>query len=215
MLIKTYSACIILSLLLPFARPALAQEVEEGVEPSGLKLVVGITPKCPYGMEGCWRNARSALLRSEQVGWVDVDADSYNCTAQLQLKNPGFPDVKALRDQFHALLGDNYVFRGVELTLQGVLESKGGKLMLKPDGLEQSMALGPLQHKLQWNFLKQRARGPEEEERIAYQQLESKAKAGETVKVRVTGPLHISDAGLLMEVREFFVMTPSTYGQGY
>ncbi len=189
---------------LPVLGVAPAASADEASE-QGLEIVLGMTPTCPYGVKACWPNLREALQQVKQIAHVG-DPNPYNCTAQVRLKAAGLPDLKQLQAELSAQIGRNALFRGVELTLEGTVEKTGGKLVFKPKTLAETLVLGPLQHKLQWNYHKAKARGPEEEERLAYQQLEAQAPAGKPIKVRITGPLQSKEAGPQLEVREFFVL---------
>ncbi len=136
--------------------------------------------------------------------------DEYNCTARVYLKNKGLPDIEKWHEQFKSAVGQIYVFRGVELTIEAFLDQKDGALLLRSPELETSLTLAPLQNKLQWNFKKHRPRGPEPSEWVAYEQLSAKRAEAKTdsLRVQVTGPLTRTDQGLVLEVREYFLMTP-------
>lgn len=179
---------------------------DELPDPSCLEVVVGITPNCPYGMKSCWPNAKAAFERVSLVKHIG-DVDYYNCTASLLMKEPGLPDVEKMRKEFTDLMGGNYSLRGIEITLKGTLELKDGALHLTSETPALSLSLAKLEHKLQWNYHKQRARGPEDEERTAYQELLEKVSASGASKVKasVTGPLHTATPGAapVLEVREY------------
>ncbi len=214
--------CVLLQLTLGLSiTPMQAADVEaDDDEGSGPEVVVGITPSCPSGATACSANISAALLKLNGVGSISSPLESYNCTAQVRLKkgrNP-LPDVRKCQEEFKSFVGESYVFRGVEVTIDGRLERKDGKLFLRLEGFPRPVAISALKHKLQWNYLKGRARGPEDDERTAYKQLERKSKAskGTMLKVRLTGPLQTTDNGAVLEVREFFLLAPYTYeGGGY
>ena len=90
------------------------------------------------------------------------------------------------------------------------------KLILKTPGLKQDLTLAPLQNKLQWNFKKNAARQPEPDERKAYKKLAAKKKKakGEDFQVEITGPLRQTDQGLVLEVREFFLISSEAKTRG-
>jgi galactose oxidase len=207
--------CLLLASLFAGSRSSLVR-ADELPDPSCLEVVVGITPNCPYGMKSCWPNARAALQRVSLVKRID-DVDYYNCTASLLMKEPGLPDVEKLRKEFTGLMGETYFLRGIEITLKGTLEIKDGVLHLTSSAPALSIPLAKLEHKLQWNYHKQRARGPENEERIAYQELLEKvttAGAGASpVRASVTGPLHTSAPGAspVLEVREYLELQSTGY----
>jgi hypothetical protein len=87
---------------------------------------------------------------------------------------------------------------------------KDGQLILKMPGLKQEITLAPLQNKLQWNFKKNAPRQPEPDERKAYEELAAKKNQakGDDFQVEITGPLRQTDQGIVMEVREFFLVSP-------
>ena len=103
-----------------------------------------------------------------------------------------------------------YVFRGVELTVEGTVEKAGDGLIMRVPGIPEPIELTPLQHKLQWNFKKAMARKPEPDERDAMEQLvlESKEAGKSAFKVQVTGPFTHTDHGYSLEVREFTSSNP-------
>lgn len=196
---------VLLSIIVP-AAPAKAQVTE---------VVVGVTPSCPYGIKGCWSGAYGALGRLEGVASVAKNPDAYNSTAEVYFKGPGLPDVKKWSEQFKSIVGEIYVFRGVEVTILASIEEKNGNLVLRMPGFNERITLAPLQNKLQWNFKKGAARQPEPDERKAYRKLaakKNKAK-GEDFQVEVTGPLRQTDQGLVLEVREFFLISPEAKGR--
>jgi hypothetical protein len=181
---------------------ALASPADTAV----LDIVVGITPTCPYGISACWAGAYEALSKLEGVVSVDKNPDFYTSTAHIRLKTGGLPNPDKLRAQFESLVGKVYIFRGVEVTLEGVLQNKEGHTILQLPDTNESVNLVSLETKLQWNFDKQRPRGVESGESLAYGQLLDKTaqKAGGNLPiVRVTGPLKMTDKGPLLEVREF------------
>src|SRR5688572_15779537 len=97
---------------------------DTGAAATGLDIVVGITPKCPYGMKACWPNARETLRQLEMVERIE-DVDYYNCTARLRIKNGSLPEIKKLAEKFRALVGEAYTFRGVEITVEGTVAAQG------------------------------------------------------------------------------------------
>jgi hypothetical protein len=178
---------------------------------------VGVTPSCPYGLGPCWSGAYEALNRLDNVRSVAETPDAYNCTARVFLKSYNLPDVDHWADQFKSFVGQSYVFRGVEVTIEGAVEGKGDGLVLRAPGLEHPITLAPLRDKLQWNFKKGSAREPEPDERDAFGQLAAKKKdtGNGAFKAQVTGPLKKAGTGYVLEVREFFPLTTSVdpYGR--
>jgi len=174
------------------------------------EVVVGVTPTCAYGLKACWAGAHEALGRIEGVQSVSTTPDAYNCTATIRLKPETLPDPDRWAATFKKMVDKAYVFRGVELTVDGTVERVGGALALRVPGVPQPIALVPLGHKLQWNFKKAATRQPEPDERDAMAHLAFKAKdiADAPFKVQVTGPFKHTDDGYSLEVREFTALSP-------
>jgi hypothetical protein len=187
-----------------------------GTEPAGAQVrevVVGITTACPYENaieSNCWSSAYRALTRLEGIKLVDESANGYNCTARVYLKHSAIPDPDKWASQFKESVGQAHVFRGVELTIEGMIAGVEGGITVRVPGIDQTIALRPLEHKLQWNARKGAARQPEPDERDAYEQLASQLKVlkGAGLKAKVTGPLRKADGLYTLEVREFFPITP-------
>lgn len=169
-----------------------------------ISVVVGVTPTCPYGIAACWAGAYEGLGRMQGVTSVATNPDTYNCVGQVHVKDGGLPDIGKWAEEFKAVVGEVYIFRGVEATMEGSVEQKEGQLVLRVPGIAQPVTLAKLDHKLQWNFKKGAARQPEPDEREAYQQLTGLVKTGTAIKARVTGPLRVSGNEMVLEVREFF-----------
>jgi hypothetical protein len=141
---------------------------------------------------------------------VTTVPDNYNCTAEIRLRGSALPNPEVWAKGFRAQVGEAYHFRGVEVTVVGTLDRQGDSFVVRVPGVERPIPLAPLRHKLQWNFHKEAVRQPEPDERAAYDQLaemagRSRAKA---LKVQLTGPLPRSESGVILEVREFFDVTP-------
>jgi hypothetical protein len=171
---------------------------------------VGVTPTCPYGTDfPCWPGAKEALSELRGVRSVTSVPDSYNCTARVFLGHQGLPDVADWSTKFKNMVDRAYVFRGVEVTIHGSVESEDSKLVLRAPGLRQAVLLAPLQNKLQWNLRKNAARQPEPDERKAYRKLAAALRKTKNLQVELTGPIRPGENGTILEVREFFVIPRS------
>jgi hypothetical protein len=142
----------------------------------------------------------------EEVESVANVPDYYNCTFEVEMKSGGLPCIDRWQEQFKAVVGEGFLFRGVEITVDGRLARDGDQLILHVPGLSASLRLAPLKHKLQWNFRKRAARQPEPAESEAYQQLRSRLPRGRKAFVQVIGPLLIEETGPIIEVREFYYL---------
>jgi galactose oxidase len=189
-----------------------------GAAPAGAQVtevVVGVTPTCPYGISACWAGAREGLGRLEGIETVASTPDAYNCTARVQLKDNTLPAIARWYQEFQSAVGQTYALRGVEVTVEALVEGSGNKLVLRLPKFNRPVMLAPLRHKLQWNFKKNSPRQPEPDERDAYQLLQKdlkateKARKGRALQVQVTGPLEQSGKDFTIEVREYFSHAPS------
>jgi len=168
------------------------------------RIVVGVTPTCPYGILACSGAAHEALGKMEGVEAVTSVPDSYNCTFELQRNQPGLPPNEKWKGQFRAVVGDVFVFRGVEITVDGQLTRQGDNWILQVPGEKTPIRVAPLQHKLQWNFRKRISRQPEPDESLAYQELCQHAST-EAIPVQIIGPFRWADQVPVIEVREYYL----------
>jgi galactose oxidase len=190
--------------IVPCALLALAVWPERAVAQIQ-EVVVGVTPTCPYGIKACWSGAYEALGRIDGVQSVSTTPDAYNCTASLYLRDQVLPDPDRWAAAFKTMVDKAYIFRGVELTVEGTVEGSGDALALRVPGIPQPIALAAFSHKLQWNFKKRAARQAEPDERDAMVELARRAKdlGPAPFKAQVTGPFTRTEHGYLLEVREF------------
>src|SRR6516225_6135458 len=135
------AAALVALVLWPAAAGAQVREV-----------VVGVTPTCPYGIKACWAGAYEALGRMAGVASVDKSPDAYNCTGAVRLKGKGLPDPDKWAAQFKAVVDRAYLFRGVEVTVEGKLQATKDGLAVRIPGVAAPLPLAPLKNKLQWNF---------------------------------------------------------------
>lgn len=168
------------------------------------RITVGVTPTCPYGILACAGAAHEALGTLEGVESVTTVPDSYNCTFEVEMKTAGLPHSDRWKDQFKAVVGEVFVFRGVEITVDGKLSRQGDQLVLHVPGLETPIRVTTLEHKLQWNFRKQAFRQPEPAESTACQQLTAEASKNDAMFVQIVGPFRFEKDIPVIEVREYF-----------
>ena len=102
-----------------------------------LDVNVGITPACPYGLSACWGGAEQGLTRMTGVTWVTHKPDASNSLAEVKLTTAMLPDLSKWNDQFHAVVGQVYAFRGVEVVVRGtVSRSAAGELQITIPGIQ-------------------------------------------------------------------------------
>jgi galactose oxidase len=184
------------ALLLLWAAAAQAQVTD---------VVVAIMPACPHGIGGCWGAAYEALGRLDGVESVAHTPDAFNCMADVRLKHSGLPNLSAWEKQFKA---GAFQLRGVEVTVKALVEKSGKDFCLQIPDVKERVKLVVLQNKLQWNFKKKAARQAEPDEQKAYEVLTLKRNEAKRndFSVEVTGPLRQTDQGMVLEVREFFLL---------
>jgi galactose oxidase len=172
----------------------------------GPAVVVGLTSNCPYGLGACWGGAHEALNRLEGVGVVNPIADAKDSTAEVFLARPGLPPLNRWVEEFRAIVNDRYEWRGVEITLSGVVEERDGSLSLASGQDGPSVRLAPLNpaEKIQFDNTA-RARQPlQASEAHAYDKLAAAVKTKpEGQHATVTGPLEETPSGYVLYVRLF------------
>jgi hypothetical protein len=170
---------------------------------TGTKVVIGITGTCPYGIAACWGGANEGLRNLERVEYVDPIPDGDASTATVFLVDNGLPPLDRWDEQFHRIVNDSYVLRGVEVSLRGKLDARGRELFLEGDGTRPSVLLMPLNpaDKVQWDRSARAPQALRPDEAAAYATLAKKAGAAPERPVTLRGPLIQIDAGYRLEVR--------------
>jgi hypothetical protein len=185
-----------------------AREVEVAEAAKGTAVVVGITGTCPYGIGACWGGAYEALGRLEGVDLVSPVPNTADSTAEVFLKDERLPVLDQWYEQFRRIVNGTYEMRGVEVTLQGGIEEREGKLFLAGSGQRPAVQLTPLSatDKIQWNHTIRDRKSLEGDEALAYEKLAA-ASTGlpDGQQVTVTGPLKQTEAGCQLHVRLFNV----------
>jgi galactose oxidase len=174
----------------------------------GTPVIVGVTGTCPYGIGACWGGAYEALHHLDGVDLVSPIPNADNSTAEVFLKDDRLPALNLWRGQFQSIANGTYDLRGVEVTLEGVIEARDGQVVLTGRGARPPVRLAPLTaaDKIQWDQ-PARARKPlEESEALAYERLAA-ASTGTSGRqqVTVTGPLKQAGTLYQLHVRLFAV----------
>ena len=89
------------------------------------EVVVGLTATCPYGLAACWGGAYAGLMKLDGVDIVRPIADSAASVAFLYLNHDGLPDIANWPAQFALSANGSYGWRGVEITLQSIIQING------------------------------------------------------------------------------------------
>jgi hypothetical protein len=168
---------------------------------------VGVTPTCPYGISACWGGAYEALSRLHGVRLVRPIPNAGDSTAYVYLDHDGLPDLDLWPEQFAKVANGTHLFRGVEVTLQGVLEIRdSGTLVLRGSDKRPPIFLEPIEpsDKIQWDATRASTKPLERSEEQAYPRLLERVKAADgSLSATVTGPLHKSGAEYVLDVRQF------------
>jgi hypothetical protein len=184
----------------------LAHQAAVSAAAKGTAVVVGITGTCPYGIAACWGGAYEALGSLEAVELVNPIPNAVDSTAEVFLVDDRLPALDRWGDQFSGIVNGTYELRGVEVTLRGVVEDRGGKLFLAATDARPEVRLGPLRagEKIQWEHTARARKPTEQGEARAYERLTaalSNLHGGR--QVAVTGPLQLTDNGYRLLVRVF------------
>ena len=165
---------------------------------------VGVTAACPYGISACWGGAYQALSGMEDVEIVRPIPNADDSTAYVYLKHNGLPPVNHWPAQFARTANGTHLLRGVEVTLDGVVQLQGSVLTLIGSDTRPDITLAALQaeNKIQWDHQTGALKPMQPEEQTAFADLAAQVQqSGGTLKANVTGPL--SRTGDTVEVRKF------------
>jgi galactose oxidase len=165
---------------------------------------VGVTAACPYGISACWGGAYQALSGLEGIDVVRPIPNADDSTAYVYLKHDGLPAANNWLAQFARTANGTHLLRGVEVTLDGLVQTQGSVLTLLGKDSRPQITLAPLQaeNKIQWDHQTASLKPMRPEEQTAFADLEAQVqRAGGTLSASVTGPLLISRN--TVQVRKF------------
>jgi galactose oxidase len=153
--------------------------------PGALRVVVGVTGTCPYGIGACWGGADEALRRLTGVQAVDPPRDAASSTVRVHLDHVGLPAVADWPAQFARSANGSYAWHGAEVELSGTVRMDGADPVLVSEALDESIRLVPLDAdaKVQRDFAATAPQRATEEELAAFDALT------EGAAVTITGPL--------------------------
>jgi len=191
-------------LRVPTATPDahIVSDTRDPLAPDALRVVVGVTGTCPYGIGACWGGADEALRHLEGVRGVDPYPDPATSTAVVHLEDGRLPRLDRWEKQFAASANGSYLLRGVEVQLSGVVRTDNGSLVIDSGRPRPPVRLAPLgsADKVQWNLEAGIPAAATDAESAAYEQLADGKIA------TVTGPLTATLSGYELKVR--MVTTP-------
>jgi galactose oxidase len=191
-------------LMSPLEKDAAIQ-VEEPQPP----VVVGITPTCPYGISACWAGAYEALQHLHGVRVVRPIPNADDSTAYVYLQHAGLPDIEVWPAQFASIANGIHIFRGVEITVDGFIETHdGNSFAMRGNDVRPPLLLQPIQEadKIQWDAATKSLKPLTPPEQDAFRSLQETVQhRGGSLNATITGPLKKSDQGYVLEVRQFSV----------
>jgi hypothetical protein len=133
--------------------------------------------------------------------------NALDSTAEVYLKDDSLPDVEHWPQQFSDIANGTYLFRGVEVTLHGLVTGRNaGRFLLVGGDARPPVLLAPLHaaDRVQWDHKSGKLRPFEAGEHAAYDILTDDVKRrGGAAQVTVTGPLKKADDGFVLQVRTF------------
>ncbi|WP_284945358.1 alpha-amylase domain-containing protein [Acidisoma cladoniae] len=188
------------------AKPAVTlEEVDKHIRAtaSGTQVAVGLTSKCPYGLGACWGGAYQALVTLDGVTAVRPIANAEDSTADVYLESDSLPDIDRWAAQIAESANGSYDFRGVEVSITGLVQQQAEGLVLTGPLLSSAVKLLPLAgtNKIQFDRLVQQAREATPMEHAAFERLI--ASLVSATLMRVTGPLDRVKGEWLLHVRDF------------
>jgi galactose oxidase len=186
-----------------YAREAAVAEAAKGTA-----VIVGVTGTCPYGIGACWGGAYEALRRLEGVDLVSPIPDTDDSTAEVFLEDERLPALDRWDEQFRRTVNGTYELRGVEVTLQGGIEEREGKLYLAGNQQRPEVELAALAaaDKIQLNRAAGAPKALESGEDLAYERLAAVFRnLANGQPVSVTGPLKQTHTRYQLHVRLFEV----------
>lgn len=170
-------------------------------------IVVGVTPTCPYGISACWGGAYEALKHLHGVRLVRPVPNAQDSTAYVYLEHDGLPDLDAWPKEFAHVANGTHFFRGVEVTLEGIAETRDGSaLVMQGNDIRPPVGLQQIEpgDKIQWDAANKSEQPLDPLEQGAYLRLLEKVKNdGGSLKTAVTGPLKKVGDEFVLEVRKF------------
>lgn len=172
-------------------------------------VVVGVTPTCPYGLSACSGPALAALKQLNGVRLVNPKINIDDSTASVYLKHDGIPDVGVWPTQFAAIANGIHLFRGVEITADGIIHTGPGQTLVMQAADERPpLLLHPMQpaDKIQWDSASAAPQPLSDLEREAFANIRQAANAaGRPIRAIITGPLQKSGQGYILKVRHFSI----------
>ena len=128
--------------------------------------------------------------------------DSAASTALVHLRGAGLPPLRRWSAEFEAILNGTYVLRGVEVSVEGRLETIDGALALRAATERPTVRLRPMDRasRVEWDAATRAAPPLTPAEADAYARLAAET-GGSAATLVVTGPLVETAEGYELMVR--------------
>jgi len=167
----------------------------------GIKVTVGITSTCPYGLGACWGGAHEALLGMQGVESVDRVPNLLDSTATIYLQDQSLPELAKMAEQFTAIVHGSYQLRGFEVTISGCLKKQGDGLCLEhrvgdktDDVVLTHLHAGKKVQRRRPHVKPHGSEGLSSAEIDAFKNLENSCGSAHDIRVSVTGTIsHVGD----------------------
>ncbi|EXJ58862.1 hypothetical protein A1O7_06292 [Cladophialophora yegresii CBS 114405] len=170
-------------------------------------VVLGLTPLCPYGLGPCWGGAYEALQHISDVELVRPLPNKEDSLAFVYTAHDILPDIDIWRSEFQRLAGGAYTWRGIEMTLSGVVTATGGdELTLAGNDSRPDLSLAPFQQssKIEWDLATSSLKPMSEAEAGAYKRLAAAVTKSPGTPLQVTGTLQkLGDGKFQLDVKDF------------
>lgn len=164
-------------------------------------LTVGVDIE-PYGLSGSWAEFSEALQSFAGVEFISKEPCLKTETFEMRLSDGRLPDMQQW-EAFIRNTGLGASLRGMEATVDGWLERREGRAVLRVSRSGETLPLAPLTTKIQWHLKTKRPHPRSIAERRACKEL-LRNPSEEPRPVCVVGPLRRSPEGwFTLEVRRF------------
>jgi hypothetical protein len=194
----------------PTVRPLRERQAAIETSNAGMRVVVGLTSTCPYGLGACWGSAHEALKRLSGVRAVAPIPNADDSTADVYIRPEALPVVDDWPAQFAHTANASYEFRGIEIWAVGPIQESEGVLRMTLSSSDVSIVLAPLSEgsKIQWNREVKRPKRATTHELQAYFELRTRIASGTVApaKFRVIGPIQRIDDTWRLLVRKFVAL---------
>jgi galactose oxidase len=172
-------------------------------------VVIGLTPLCPYGLGPCWGGAHEALQHISDVDLVRPLPNKEDSLAFVYTEHDILPDPDVWRSEFQKLAGGAYTWRGIEMSLSGVVTSTGTKLTLAGNDTRPELVLARFKQssKIEWDLNTSSLKSMSDDEAGAYAHLAAAVAQHPGMPVKVTGTLQkLGDGEFSLDVKGFEVI---------